>query len=131
MLWAILILSFDEFFITFQGTHDFQNITVNSSSPGVITVAGDFISGSLTNVILVIIYSENLGDVHVHYMFSSQSVEEVNMTKLNVRGLPRGLFNVSVFVVEDNGLPFNRSVTTPKSVPILDGNSGKKLLALS
>ena len=71
------LLSFDEFFITFQGTHDFQNITVNSSSPGVITVAGDFISGYLTNVILVMIYSENLGDVHVYYMFSSQSVEEV------------------------------------------------------
>ena len=94
---------------------------MNSSSPGVITVAGNFIPGSRTNVILVIIYSETLGDVH--YMFSSQSVEDKIVA--NIRGLPRGVFNVSVFVVEDNGLPFNRSATIPKSVSVLDGTQGE------
>ena len=94
---------------------------MNSSSPGVIIVAGNFIPGSRTNVILAIIYSETLGDVH--YMFSSQSVEDKIVA--NVRGLPHGVFNVSVFAVEDNGLPFNRSATTPRSVSVLGGTQGE------
>ena len=85
--------------IDFQGTHGFQNVTVNSSSRGVINVTGNFIPGSAANAILVIIYSETLRDVY--YMFSSQSVQEKIMA--SVGGLPCGLYNVSIFVVEDSG----------------------------
>ena len=90
---------------------------MNSINPGEIGVTGSFINGSTATAILVIVYS----DSDVYYIFSSPSEEETN-----VRGLPSGLYNVSVFVVEENGLPFNRSATTPRSVSVMEGEHGEQ-----
>ena len=86
---------------------------MSSPSPGLIRVTGDFINGSSTSSILVIIYStDNRNDVY--YTISSLSTEgETLVTNI---GLPSGPYNVSVFVLEENGLPFNRSASTPRSV---------------
>ena len=42
-----------------------------------------------------------------------------------ISGIPPGMYNVSVFVLENNGLPFNRSATTPRNVSVTDGGHGK------
>ena len=97
-----------------KGTHDIQSITVCSPSPGVIRVTGDFINGSSGTSILVIVYSiDNHNDVY--YTISSLSTEgEILVT--NISGLHPGLYNISIFVLKQNGLPFNRSASTPRSV---------------
>ena len=109
----------------FEGTHDIQNITVSSSSPGEISVTGNFVDGSTTNAILVVVYSDRLSKAY--YMFSPPSNGDRLTT--NLSGLPSGPYNVSVFVVEGSGLPYNRSATTPRSVSVMDGGCGKLLQA--
>ena len=100
--------------LIFPGTHVFQNISVGSSSPGEIRMTGDFISGSSAIGILAIIYSN---DSNIHYQFISRSESPMTF----VSGLPNGQYEVSVFVVEENGLPFRRSATVPRNVSLLEG----------
>ena len=77
-------------------------------------MTGDFINGSSATSILIIIYSTDNRN-NVYYTISSLSTEgETLMT--NISGLASGLYNVSVFVLEENGLPFNRSASTPRNV---------------
>ena len=98
----------------FEGTHDFQSITASSPSPGLVRVTGDFINGSLATSVLIIIYStDNRNDVY--YLIKSLSTEgETPVT--NISSLPSGPYNVSVFVLEEDGLPFIRSASTPRNV---------------
>ena len=99
------------------GSHDIQNVTVSSNGPGEITVTGDFINGSSAIGILSIVYSPN-NDSNIYYHFTSHS-DIMHMT--TVSGLPGGCYKISVFVVEDSGLPFNRSATTPRNVSVCEG----------
>ena len=86
---------------------------MSSPSPGLIHVTGDFINGSSVSSVLVVIYStDNRNDVYYTTSFPSTIVEGL-MT--NISRLPSGSY-VSVFVLEENGLPFNRSASTPRSV---------------
>ena len=93
----------------FKGTHDFQIVTVSSPSPGLIRVTGDFINGSSATSVLIIIYSTD----NVYYTISSTEGETL---VTNISSLPSGPYNVSVFVLEENGRPFNRSASTPRNV---------------
>jgi hypothetical protein len=86
-------------------------------------VTGDFINGSSANSILAIIYSTDSRN-DVYYKISSPSTAEEKLVT-NISGLPSGLYNVSVFVLEENGLPFSRSATTPRSVLVGD-NQGEE-----
>lgn len=106
----------------FKGTHDIQNINLSSSSAGEISVTGNFINGSTATAMLVIVYSDRLSDVY--YMFSPSSSKQEKVMTI-VTGLSSGLYNVSIFVVKENGLPFNRSATTPRSVSVTEGGRGK------
>ena len=101
-----------------EGTHDIQNVTVKYFGPGKIRVAGDFISGSLAIGILVIVYSPSNGTT-IQYRFIPRSATFIPMTVLS--GLPSGHFTATVFVVEDNGLPFNRSATAPINISVCEG----------
>jgi hypothetical protein len=96
---------------------------VSSPCLGLIRVTGDLINGSSANSILAIIYStDNRNDVY--YKISSPSTTEEKLVT-NISGLPSGPYNVSVFVLEKNGLPFSRSATTPRSVLVRD-NQGEE-----
>lgn len=110
--------------LIFEGTHDIWNVIISYSSPGEISISGNFISDSIAKAILAIVYSDSCSGVH--YIFSSLSIEEEKLTAA-VSGLPSGMYNVSVFVVEDNGLPFNRSAITPRNITIIDGGRGELL----
>ena len=98
----------------FKGTHDFQSVTVSSPSSGVIRVTGDFTNGSSATSVLIIIYSTDNHN-NIYYTISSLSTEGQTLVT-NISGLPSGPYNVSVFVLEENGLPFNRSASTPRNV---------------
>jgi hypothetical protein len=75
-------------------------------------MAGDFIPGSSAIGILIIVYSaDNESNIDYHFIHRS-------MTTTN---LPSGQYKVSVFVVEGNGLLFNRSATTPRNVSLVEG----------
>ena len=77
-------------------------------------MTGDFVNSSPATSILAIIYStDNRNDIY--YTISSLSTEGETLVT-NISSLPSGLYNVSVFVVEEEGLPFNRSASTPRSV---------------
>ena len=110
--------------LIFEGTHNIQNITVSYSSPGEVTLTGNFINGLAARAILAVVYSDSLSDSNVYYMFSPLSIKEEKLIT-NVSGLPSGMYSVSVFVVEDNGLPFNRSAATPRNVSVIDEGHGK------
>ena len=111
-------VSLNQYFIIFVlGTHDIQNVTVSSYGPGEIRVTGDFISGSSAIGILSIVYSPN-SDSNIHYWFTSHS----DIMTMTMSGLPGGHYKASVFVVDDSGLPFNRSATIPRNVSLCEGN---------
>ena len=95
-----------KFFITFPGTHDIQNISVTSPQPGEVRVTSDFIDGSTATGLLIIIYSLT-NDSDVHYIVGGHN-----------SGLAGGEYSISVFVVEENGLPFERVATSPKLVAV-------------
>ena len=91
---------------------------MKSFGPGKIRVVGDFISGSLAIGILVIVYSPNNGTT-IQYWFIPRSATSIPMTV--VSGLPGGHFTATVFVVEDNGLPFSRSAMAPINISVCEG----------
>jgi hypothetical protein len=101
----------------FLGSHDFQNVTVNSFGPGEINVTGDFIPGSSAIGILTVVYSAD-SESNIDYHFIDRSSIH---TTTSMSNLPSGQYEVSMFVVEGNGLPFNRSATAPRNVSLVEG----------
>ena len=80
------------------GTHDLQNISVSSPCSGQVRVTGDFIQGSTTTGILVILYRE--GDSRIIYDLISRSGNKI---VTDITGVDRGNHEVFVFDVERNG----------------------------
>ena len=83
-------------------------------------MTGDFIPGSSAIGILIVVYSANNDSNNImikyHFMHRSNIYRTITMTNL-----PSGQYEVSVFVVEENELPFNRSATTPRNVSLVEG----------
>ena len=101
------------------GTHDIHNISVISPSPGEIRVMGGTIDGSTMIGLLIIIYSVS-EDSDVYYNYVPHDNKQQGVFAV-VTELPGGQYEVSVYVMEESGLPFQRAAVTPKSVWI-NGN---------
>ena len=100
--------------IIYLGTHDIQNVTVTTkpSPPGQIRIKGDFVDKSTANGLFLIIYSlTDYSDIHY---IAKQAEETID---INIMNLPGTEYNVSVFSLE-NGLPFERAVTSTKNVNV-------------
>ena len=82
-------------------------------------MTGDFITGSSAIGLLSIVYSPN-NDYKIQYQFISRS-DIISANTVSLSGFPCGHYKVSVFVVEANGLPFNRSATVPRNVSVCEG----------
>ena len=82
--------------------------------PGEVRVTGDFINGSTATGLLIIIYSLT-NDSDVHYITGGSTSQQPSVS---VPGLAGGEYGISVFVVEENGLPFKRVATSPKLVAV-------------
>ena len=80
-------------------------------------MTGDFIPGSSAIGILIVIYwaDNDSNMIKYHFVHRSNIRRTIAMTNL-----PRGQYKVSVFVVEENGLPFSRSATTPRNLYLFE-----------
>ena len=99
------------------GTHMLQNVSLSlTSQPGEISVSCDFINVSslLPNGFLAIAYGNN---VNLSYEIAMRPPGELN-TEVTLSNLevPENQYRISVFSIEQNGLPFDRSATIAKSV---------------
>ena len=70
--------------------------------------------------LLIIVYPLEHTDQNVYYFEALETIITSTITA-SLSGIPAGQYGVSVFILEDNGLPFNRSVSTPKKIIVLDG----------
>ena len=99
------------------GTHDIQNISVSSPQPGEVRVTGDFINGSTaTGVLTVIIITES----EIFYDVVERGSNEQQFAD-TIQGVVGGEHSISFFVVEESGLPFNRTASMPKVVTVENG----------
>ena len=80
---------------------------------------GGTIDGSTMIGMLVIIYSVS-EDSDVYYNFVPHDTKQQGVYAV-VTELPGGQYEVSVYVMEESGLPFQRAAATPKSV-LINGN---------
>ena len=113
---------------TIIGTHDIQNVVVNSSlsHPDLIRVTGNLVEGSNATGIFLIIYS--LTDkANVQYVATKT---EQNNISINVNVLTGTKFGVSVFALED-GLPFPRVVTAPRNITMATNSDIGLLVIMS
>ena len=87
-------------------------------------VTGDFVTVPSPNImgLLIITYSLS-NDLDIHYNVIPRSINGGKIVT-SVLGLSIGQYNVSVFLLEENGLPFSRSTTIPKNVFIMEGVFG-------
>ena len=80
-------------------------------------MTGDFIDGSTATGLLIVIYTPSI----VHYIEGGSTSQQPRNVHVSVTGLAGGEYRISVFVVEENGLPFERVATSPKLVAVERG----------
>ena len=108
-------------YLTDTGTHDIQNVSVTLfQQTGEVQVFGDFVTGTSAAGALVIIYSNELTRYHVAPRGDNG---RLNTT---VSNLPSGAYKVSVFTIEQNGVPFERVVKRPMSIDVAGEDSSGK-----
>ena len=99
------------------GTHDIQNISVSSPLRGQVRVTGDFIQGSTATGALIITISDK-HNIQYNLCPRNGDKKEVRDT---ISGLAGGTYKVSIFVVEENKLPTNRTAVMPRNLSVLNG----------
>ena len=78
-------------------------------------MTGSFTDDSTATGVLVIV----IGDSEVIYHMHKASRDGTDKIKeILITGLAGGEYRISVFVVEENGLPFERVATSPKLVAV-------------
>ena len=116
-------------FLLITGTHDIQNIQIYSPGSGHVRIAGVFVQGATAMGILVIIYPLDHVNLNVYY-FEAFKTMITNTIATAVTGLSAGQYGISVFIIEDGGLPFNRSATAPKRLFVQNGKGQIKCIQL-
>ena len=97
------------------GTFAIQSISVTSGAPGELLVTGDFISNTSAVGMLAIFYSTgNDSDIHYNEVRLPQTV-------IHLAGLSRDTYSISVFTLEENGLPFNQSAHYLREIDVHTG----------
>ena len=91
------------------GTHNVQQIAINSV-PGGATISGNFVERSTATGILAIVYALTESGTLDYYLFIPRSFGQQKASAV-FECIQRGAYNVSLFSVEENGLPFNRTAT--------------------
>ena len=105
--------------LKFAGTHDVQNISVTSVVPGELEVSGYLLQHGIAGGLLVMLYSLDLnGNNDRYFQVVRRSETDNNIVSAKYQGLTGGHYGVSVFILEENGLPFGRSAVSPKVVDI-------------
>ena len=102
------------------GTHDIQNITVKSDNG--IYISLDFIDGSNALGALIVAYSLT-DDSDIHYSI----IIRQNKTRIlsPLVEFSNTFYNLSTFVITENGLPFTRTAALPKVLLNNNNSEGK------
>lgn len=104
-----------------SATHDIQDVSITSPLPGVIRVTGKFIQGS-TDIGVMMAIQTNSELYNFHTLHRQENQLHFNDFISNVAG---GRHSVSIFVLEGNGLPFNRSAIIPQKVIVIEGKAAE------
>ena len=79
-----------------------------------------FVQGATAMGILVIVYPFDHVNVNVYY-FEAFKTMTTNTITTTLSGLSASQYGISVFILEDGGLPFNRSASAPKRLFVQNG----------
>ena len=90
---------------------------MSSHLPSQLRVTGDFIDGSMATGVLVAVVN-GATDVQHHLISREDSVNGIDGV---ISGLPGGQYTVSVFVVGEDRLPFERVAATPRRAFVENG----------
>ena len=90
---------------------------MSSPLPGQLRVTSDFIEGSTAPGILVAVVNSTANVQH-HLISREDSVNGIDSV---ISGLPGGQYTVSVFVVGENGLPFERAAAKLRRISVKNG----------
>ena len=105
--------------LLYTGTHDVQQIVVTSTLGGV-NISGDFVERSTATGILAVVYTLTESDIYylfVPHFFGRQKASAI------FECIPSGTYNISLFSVEESGLPFNRAATNVRTLSIDQGRN--------
>ena len=102
-----------------SGTHDFWNISISPFS-GAVRVTGRYIEGSPATGVLVIVS----GDSDSYYHIATRDGSDIQ--EATVTGIAGGEYSVSVFVVEENGLPFERAANLPSPLSMEESKMSRE-----
>lgn len=106
----------------YLGTHEIQNISVTSLQPDEIRVTADFIPGSTATGVLVVDITPTVTCAQCYYYHLIERNVETTQIEGRITGIIGGKHSISAFIVEENGLPFTGTASTPKTVFVQDGN---------
>ena len=90
-------------------------------------MTGDYLDGSPATGIFVIIYSLD-AEFDVSYKIATASEKNIGDTrKIDTKfaALEEGSYNVSVFILDEVGIPCTWIITTPKHVVVSGNVTGK------
>ena len=76
-------------------------------------MTGDFINGSTATGLLTIVISTS----EIFYHLIERGSNQLHIEG-SLQGVVGGELSISFFVVEESGLPFNRTASTPKVVSV-------------
>ena len=96
------------------GTHEVQNIDIHQGQKSDVIITSEFINESRATGIFAIAYSLR-EDSNVHYTIGTQ-LQSQWRTVARLMGVPGHTYNISVFALLRDGLPFTRAAALPKLV---------------
>ena len=91
-----------------------QNIDIHQGRKSDVIITSEFISGSQATGIFAIAYSLN-EDSSVHYTIGTRLQNQQRIVA-RLEGVPGHTYNISVFALLSDGLPFTRAAALPKLV---------------
>ena len=100
------------------GTHDVQHISIVSPLPNILKITGEFIRGSTSIGVLAVMVPIDTKLDPVYRFITRQSTTSLGVEDIRVSG---GDYSISVFVIEESGLPFARTASAPISVTARGG----------
>ena len=90
---------------------------MSSPLPGQLRVTGDFIEGSIATGALVAVVNST-ANVQYHLISREDSRNGIDGV---ISGLPGGQYTVSIFVVDEGGIPFRRAAAKPRRISVKNG----------
>ena len=83
-------------------------------------MTGDFINGSTATGVLAVFVDFSTSKIFYHLIKRGSKKKQFDGT---IQGVVGGEHSISFFVVEESGLPFNRTASMPKVVTVENGGS--------